>query len=127
MGATKEKVETKLPKDFKKKWLKALRSGKYAQGTRCLKQIETIKDKKVATYCCLGVACHIAGASSITDKQVIQNGLLEHNGKKIKSINKVPKLLHGIAGDNRIVNKLSYMNDNRVSFKKIADWIEKKL
>lgn len=34
-------------------WLKALESGKYAQGTHCLKA-----DNK---YCCLGIVCELAG------------------------------------------------------------------
>lgn len=127
MAATKEKTETKLPVAFKKKWLKALRSGKYIQGTGYLKEIRTIENKKVTTYCCLGVACHVAGASGITDKLVILNGLADHSGKLIKSINKVPKILHGIAGDNKIVEKLTNMNDKGESFNKIADWIEEML
>lgn len=40
--------------EWKKKWVEALRSGKYKQGKEAL----CFGDK----YCCLGVLCEIAGA-----------------------------------------------------------------
>lgn len=45
----------KLPKEFKEKWVAALRSGKYKQGAGKL-----FSDAS-NTYCCLGVACIVAG------------------------------------------------------------------
>jgi hypothetical protein len=38
-------------KEFRKKWIEALRSGKYKQGREYL--------KKDGFHCCLGVACEI--------------------------------------------------------------------
>lgn len=102
----------KLPKLFKKKWLKALRSGDYKQNT------EGFLKTKENTYCCLGIAAHICGTTNITNKGFIQKGY------KIKNINKVPKLLHGNEG---IPLKLAEKNDEGQSFKKIATWIEKYL
>lgn len=40
-----------MDKEFLKKWVEALRSGKYKQGQNCL--------RKGDTYCCLGVACDV--------------------------------------------------------------------
>ena len=39
-----------------KKWVKALRSGKFKQGTGTLKQFNS---KGVAQHCCLGVLCEL--------------------------------------------------------------------
>lgn len=118
-----KKEINKLPKKFKAKWLKALRSGKYKQGNGNLK---TGKGKN-ARYCCLGVACDIVGAKSITDKGFIRTG------SDIRGITKVPKLLigsdYGYEDDyNPIVEKLATMNDlTGSSFKEIANYIEKHL
>jgi hypothetical protein len=42
---------SKVNKEYKEKWVEALRSGKYKQGKGCL--------KKGDEYCCLGVLCDI--------------------------------------------------------------------
>ena len=46
----------KLPKDVKKRWLKALRSGKYKKTKGRLRFIDGNND---ASYCCLGVLCDV--------------------------------------------------------------------
>src|ERR1044072_871955 len=43
----------KLPKEIKEKWLKALRGGRYRQGTGQL------KNEMNGSYCCLGVLCQV--------------------------------------------------------------------
>ena len=45
-------MEQKLPKEFKEKWLSALRSGEYTQAREALWVGNG--------YCCLGVACKVA-------------------------------------------------------------------
>jgi hypothetical protein len=116
----------KLPVAFKKKFVSALRSGDYTQGSSALRAIETVYDEKKkkevskATYCCLGVACHIAGATGITDKAYVMN----EKRSVIKSINKVPSLLQGEDG---IPQQLASMNDSGKTFAEIADWIETNL
>jgi hypothetical protein len=107
----------KLPKAFKKKWLKALRSGKYTQGTEALR---SVSKECGTTYCCLGVACHVAGASGIKNKELIENC----NGTRIKSINKVPVILRGDLG---IPIVLANLNDKGKTFEQLADLIEEKL
>lgn len=113
---SKSKVEGgKLPKKFKKDWLKALRSGNYKQGESELRASNN-------TYCCLGVAAHIAGCKSITSKGWIENtrGL----SQPIRGIIKVPEILRGTKG---IPRKLANMNDRGKTFKQIANYIEKNL
>lgn len=44
-----------MKKEIAKKWVKALRSGKYKQGKRALK----VETKKGVQHCCLGVLCEL--------------------------------------------------------------------
>jgi hypothetical protein len=109
----------KLPKAFKKKWLKALRSGDYQQGEAYLKN----KSWDEATeYCCLGVACEVAGAKINMKKYP---NFIE-SGCGIRGIKKVPKVLIG-GEDNKVTDRLASMNDSGRGFKAIANWIEKNL
>lgn len=97
----------KLPKAFKKKWLKALRSGKYKQGQGLLKEH--------GEYCCLGVACVVAGRKRLANLGMIPDSEM-----------RVPKFLRGTEA--KVPNKLITLNDDkRWDFKKIATWIEKNL
>lgn len=112
-------MENKLPKVFKRKWLAALRSGKYKQGKL------NLYDKKYDVYCCLGVACDIVGYHEY---------LARHGGRGniARQRIKVPQILHG-QEEGSISEKLIYMNDGSWSYKKsktfkqIANWIENNL
>ena len=106
--------DVKLPKAFKIKWLKALRSGDYLQSTHFL--------QTDAGYCCLGVACRIE------HPKMKLKGLKVIKGSKFH----VPNILKGDDADslnsyNIIVDKLASMNDAGKSFKQIANYIEKNL
>ena len=107
----------KLPKAFKKKWLAALRNGEYKQGKGQL------FNKHKNTYCCLGVGCAVSGYAKSLD--MYEGCSFIHFTAK-----KVPALIKGDC-DNNIVSILSKMNDGegrkKVSFKGIANWIEKNL
>lgn len=104
--------ELKLPEDFKKKWIEALRSGKYTQGKFFLQSTNN-------TYCCLGVACRVAGIKrDLRDFTTIKN---------IPMFDNVPKILHADDSPD-IVTGLASMNDlENKSFLEIADYIEKEL
>lgn len=98
----------KLPKKFKERWIKALRSGKYTQGYGVL-----CDGNK---YCCLGVIEKICNVYS------------ESNCYLIMKSSKVPSILKGTSKENKLVEKLICMNDySQKSFKEIAKWIEKNL
>jgi hypothetical protein len=127
----KKKKETlKLPIDFKKKWLKALRSGEFIQtidhlatkDTECRINVEEQEAKnKGWGYCVLGVAAKIAGHS---DSELNKAG-----GELLNSFNVPDILKQNIEGSNHsIASKLISMNDDsEKTFPKIADWIEKNL
>jgi hypothetical protein len=91
----------KLNKAIKSKWVKALRSGKYEQGTHWL---EKEKDEGGKTYCCLGVACEIG----ITRRA--------ESGDEYAHETFLPR---------RTQAKLAKFNDAGWSFKWIASYIER--
>ena len=105
----------KLPAEFKKKWVAALRSGEYKQGMGLLKGEDW--NGGPFSYCCLGVACEVAGCKNI-------DGPFIRKGAGIRGITKLPKIL---IGDDGLPDKLAKMNDFGKSFKQIANWIEKNL
>lgn len=116
-----KKTSNKLPKRFKEKWIKALRSGKYKQTDGAL------YDKKEDGYCCLGVAGSICG---VPDKTLI--GFCFLYPDKFNNTKGLPKLI--IGGNSKsevdyspVAEKLSTYNDSGKSFKWIASYIERYL
>lgn len=108
----------KLPEEFKQKWIEALRSGAYLQGKGRL------YDELDNTYCCLGVACIVAGipkddivGEPTTD---IESGIEE---------GKLPKGLvyeNGDGENDKEIDYLMQMNDqDGKTFEDIADFVEK--
>ncbi len=107
-----------------KKWIKALRSGKYKQGKQTLKRNDE--------FCCLGVACeifkdeldlHIEEAK--TDRGDV---IIYYNNKAGSLPNEVRKHI-GLrysagATDNLSLRHLSSMNDSGKTFDEIADHLE---
>jgi hypothetical protein len=104
--------EGKLPKAFKNKWLKALRSGDFQQANGYL------YDKYTDSYCCLGVAAKLCGVSHFGGSCFI----IPKSG--LRGIDKVPSLL---VGDSGIPDDLARMNDKGHDFEEIADYIETNL
>jgi hypothetical protein len=84
-------------KTLKRKWVAALRSGKYKQGTFTFQCGDT--------FCCLGVLCAIARRPSGW-------GFVSSCFKD---------------GGDAVCDKLALMNDTGTSFKKIASYIERYL
>lgn len=100
-----------LPKEFAEKWVKALRSGEYEQGSEALHQN--------GKYCCLGLACLVSG-----HEYVGSEGLID-----LRKYYKVPPVLTDVYEDEEgkmpnLDQTLATMNDSGSSFKDIANWIE---
>lgn len=108
-------ITEKLPPEFKKKWVEALRSGKYKQGSG---QLYSDDYKK---YCCLGVAGSICG---ISKKELDKSGLFDEfnfcDGVD------VPNPIKGDDGEN-VPGFLANANDSGATFEEIANWIEEYL
>ena len=97
-----------------KAWVKALRSGKYKQGEGVLR----VEDK----YCCLGVACELAGVADI-----INNGEYFYGGGPYVLPQSVQEWLglDSMEGSYEKGNRaLSSDNDVGKTFEVIADIIE---
>lgn len=117
----------KLDPKFKKKWVKALRSGKFKQARHTL-------GNQDRGYCCLGVACSIAG---VTDKQMAGKGMPYSLTKKLQKELLASGFPKTLLSNNSTINQLVELNDNGVTdshgrersktFKGIATWIEKNL
>lgn len=114
-----KKQEQKLPKVFKRKWIAALRSGKYKQGRYTL--YRNNKD----TFCCLGVAGHICGMpkSVLSGYSFLNNAIHSIEAGKYN----IPNILLHDTMYPKMVSKLSSFNDNGKSFNWIAAYIDRYL
>jgi len=122
--------------DIKTRWLKALRSGDFKQGTAQLKRTDD-------SYCCLGVLCNIAVSEGVCEEKIIHD-----DGRTFISFGKgnstsetiLPLVVMEWAGIedsdpavNIVVDGLKYrttlaeLNDAGESFDSIADLIETNL
>lgn len=96
-----------MKKGYMKKWVKALRSGKYKQGRSFLKRED-------GTYCCLGVLTEVCGEPlSPSREAVLKEGTMVKSGIKTA---------HGrVEG----YTALDHQNDTqKKTFSQIADFIE---
>lgn len=119
-----------MKKTVKKKWLEALRSKKYTQGTGELKS----DDNK---FCCLGVLCEIHRKTMKSKKYkwgIIYGskyGYTNGNGGNSKVLPDFVRKWAGLDCVNPIPKARKYslagFNDNGRTFKQIADIIEKGL
>lgn len=109
---------SKIDPDFKQKWVKALRSGRYRQGDGALRL--SGGDGKGYRYCCLGVACNIESSRKWKAEGA---GLFAWNGFEAK---KDDHFLEFGLGD-EVTAHLIQMNDGGIPFNEIADWIETNL
>ena len=98
-----------------KKWISALRSGKYKQGKDYLR----VGDK----FCCLGVACDILGI----DGKEKENGVWwyeGHHGTAPKSVAKLMGLRDEYGTPSEGALDLTQLNDRGKTFEEIADELE---
>ena len=119
-----------MKQEIKEKWVDALRSGEYQQGTGYLKVIHENGDAK---YCCLGVLCELALKDNldlpITETERFWNSDLltaiafdgeeEYPPEEIDKWTDLP--------DFPVLELLAEKNDKGQSFDQIADYIEAEL
>ncbi len=118
MTKVKPWLKKKLPKRFKDRWVKALRSGNYKQGTGIL-------FSEHGEFCCLGVAGDMCGIPRTT---LVEEPFLDGTLDKIAKEHKVPKVLRMDNSDPQSLTAiLSRFNDKGKSFKWIAGYIQKNL
>lgn len=109
--------------EVKRKWIEALRSGKYNQGVGYLNA-----DNKY--FCCLGVQLDVGGCEwvpeDVFDKNYDNPEIAFINDKEIGT-KWSDSYLNEIGLTEKEMNNLIDMNDCRASFEDIADYIEKNL
>lgn len=97
------------PED-KKKWVDALRSGKYVQGHGCLRSDDQ--------YCCLGVALDVLHPEKW---RKVQNRWRDVDRDDDQLLSDATIEIIGFSDDQ---GTLAEMNDDGTPFAEIADWIE---
>lgn len=108
---------------IKRKWVKALRSGRYKQGSSALKN-----DK--GEFCCLGVLCNVM---RVKWRENDWGDFIPHIEGKPVGQTMSPAgylgngLLRKVGMANSTQQKLAEMNDHGSTFKEIADFIQKHL
>jgi hypothetical protein len=93
-----------MKSSLKKKWLKALRGGKYRQAQMQLRD--------GGAYCCLGVLCRVAGIPISKNGQECSRG---------RSYGPIDDIL-----GRELVGQCMKRNDSGWSFRRIAAWLERK-
>jgi hypothetical protein len=113
-----------MKSELKRKWVEALRSGKYEQGRL---QLRTHDNK----FCCLGVLCDIVDSSKWKPADVDDE---YYNGYFYDGIREGSPLTYRILPDSlleqvgcRMEAYLSNANDNHDTFEQIADYIEREV
>lgn len=123
--------------NVKKKWLAALRSETYKQGTGALATSSGAPDKS-DFFCCLGVLCDLAVKAGVIKEPTLvddnEEGELYYYGK---THDVLPVSVRTWAGlddadpevryNNQTTNLSELNDDYNLSFKVIANIIEKKL
>ena len=126
-----------MRKDVAKKWVKALRSGKYKQGETYLKQFNY--DNEQPRHCCLGVLCELYNDSmrknhkktlSTKVRNKLTTDCVAFNNKEGELPPVVMKWADIIDPIGRYIiidefGSLADMNDCGKTFKTIANFIEK--
>jgi hypothetical protein len=123
-----------MKKKIAKKWIKALRSGKYKQGKGYLKQIN---NKENYTHCCLGVLCELYNEDMKKKHKKLLKITRDHfsnfycfNGNRVDLPIQVQQWANlstsdGYFTDHRYVSdSLASLNDREKTFKDIATAIE---
>lgn len=114
---------------IKRQWLAALRSGDYRKTTGVLKRFfKTVQPR----YCCLGVLCETVkndiprAGVLIKLKDNDCYGVAHGRGQSVKAMLDDEMKGHtGVTQEQQM--KLATMNDNGMSFDRIANYIEKHL
>jgi hypothetical protein len=101
-----------------KKWVRALRSGKYK------KTIGQLAEN--GRFCCLGVACELAMQDGLISGYAGTDGGLEYDVKEWLGLNdELGAFDKDKNVDGKPCHSLADLNDSGWSFRKIADLIEK--
>lgn len=106
-----------MPEGLKKKWVEALRSGRYLQGRGCLKQ----KDTSFEAFCCIGVLADLVNPNGWKTTVFGRD-----NAFAWESDNQVYMIIPGrVNATHASLTRLAELNDKGSSFEEIATEIER--
>lgn len=111
-----------MKKEVMKKWVRALRSGKYKQGKNMLKRVN---GAGVAHYCCLGVLCEVTGMKSRTSNERPYHVF---GRKSVAMLPPTAQIRSGMNSCDGVLEGdtcLANLNDSGKTFAEIANIIEK--
>lgn len=115
---TKEQIKNN------RKWIKALRSGRYEQGISRLRTDDS--------YCCLGVACDISGLGKWVGTTHLPRYRIGHNEEDRSGFLSLPSLRKyygcdsaGFTLDSLGKDMITLNDQDRWSFEQIADALQK--
>ena len=108
-----------MEKKLKAKWVKALRSKEYKQGTGRLRNADTNE------YCCLGVLCDISGLGNWKIGLDGSYYKYEEHGRAGVLVPKLLKVVGLIEAEQ--ANLYNLNDDDGKDFYEIADYIEENL
>jgi hypothetical protein len=102
---------------LKRKWIKALRSGKYKQGMGQLRSLYSLTNSVRRYYCCLGVLCDVTRPDGWRGdvhefEDADKHGLLSDASLSAVGLNRAAQ------------DRLAGLNDGGALFDEIADVIE---
>jgi len=102
--------------ELKAKWVEALRSGEYKQGSNRLLTAD-------GRYCCMGVLCNLIDPEGWTEtlSHKTESGISYSQGMGFESVLKISDIPAGVT------MTLANMNDKGKSFPEIASYIEANL
>lgn len=111
--------------EIRTKWVAALRSDEFKQGTNALRRV----DGDIERFCCLGVLCELAAREGVIEPPRLKKGIggtwYLYDGTSIALPPKVKAWMGGLDMDSE--SYLVHLNDNGSPFSRIADYIERRL
>lgn len=111
-----------MKKTIAEKWVKALRSGKYAKSMGQLCKVAKNGNK---SYCCLGVLTKLYNKEHI-DKEFLDRGFLPYSVSKWAGMGSEMGIIAGSGHySGQTLADLNDCDQSKRSFKRIADIIEK--
>lgn len=105
------------------KWLEALESDEYTQGTGRLCTTNNSGSRK---YCCLGVACDLAAKDGVASVRQLSTNQINYDNEGAIMPPSVSKWLGTKGNDNNLIFGsycVTEMNDRGKSFAEIAAWV----
>lgn len=115
-----------IKKKLMRKWIAALRSRRYKQGTGALRK-KGPTARSVDRFCCLGVACNIINKDLWVTSELTSDDNYNYRFKEGLDVGMLRQSYLDKIGISRDVqSELIEMNDNRKKFYEIANYLERK-